>query len=89
MQEVKLHFKDEIFYFTVSGGAQIVKNKIDYSNYDILFDIGKSLSLFGNIKSIDTFKNTLEKEKFEMQQALYEQRKAALQLADINGNLLK
>lgn len=33
--------------------------------------------------------NDLEKEKFEMQQALYEQRKAALQLADINGNLLK
>ena len=32
----------------------IVKNKIDYSSYDVLFDIGKSLSLFGNIKSIVT-----------------------------------
>lgn len=51
----------------------IVKNKIDYSNYDILFDIGKSLSLFGNIKSIDTFKNTLEKEKFEEAVYFYEQ----------------
>ncbi len=30
-----------------------------------------------------------EKEKFELEQATYEQRKAALQLADLNGTLLK
>lgn len=50
----------------------IIKKKADYSSYDILFDIAKSLNLFGQIKSIDTFTKALEKENFEQAITFYE-----------------
>lgn len=45
--------------------SYLIKEGADYSSYDILFDIAKHLKLFGQIKNIDTFKSTLEKENFE------------------------
>lgn len=50
----------------------IVKKKADYSSYDLLFDISKSLNLFGQIKSTETFKKNLEKENFEEAITFYE-----------------
>lgn len=51
----------------------IVKNKKDYSSYDLLFDMTRALNIFGQIKSIETFKKSLQKENFEEAIVFYEE----------------
>ena len=42
----------------------LIKNKTNYSNITSLFELGKSLNLFGQIKNFSTFETLLEKENF-------------------------